>query len=130
MFVSAANFTTSTPSEATEATIRISTENTTIEVQGVVPLSNSTNKTIDEPRGRALNFTIDEHGHQNVLSSNTSTHDQFGDLSDVSMDNDDDDERYDGKIITSKLLENNKTLGKTFETRHIFIGHFVIALFY
>lgn len=71
--------------------------------------------TTDEPKGRALNFTPAEHNHENVLSSNVSTFDKFGDLSDVSMDADDGDEPLspNAKILTSKIVEtSNKTLSK------------------
>ncbi|KAF5273135.1 hypothetical protein FQA39_LY07625 [Lamprigera yunnana] len=50
-------------------------------------LINSTTK--EEPKGRSLNFTIQEHNHENELSKSKKI---FEDLSDVSMDEDENDD--------------------------------------
>lgn len=78
----------------------------------------------EEPKGRSLNFTIDEHTHNNDLSKNVTTSNgtkkKVIDLSDVDMDNDeeetemlddmgdDEDMMKDTKIIK----HGNKTISK------------------
>lgn len=90
-----------------------------------LPLSSSsstmTNLT-EESKGRSLNFSL-----ENNLSDNHSTFDKYGDLSNVNMDEDDDDVLTDNdqvnfaKILTSKHAEStNITLGK-FKLLRIFL---------
>ena len=64
----------------------------------------------DEPRGRALNFTMKDPNSENVLSSNTTTHDEFGDLSDVSINEDEDEDEHSmqtERILTPKVTGHN-----------------------
>lgn len=76
-----------------------------------LPPAGANSTSTDEPKGRALNFTMEEQTVGNVLSQNA-THDEFGDLSDVSIDNDDeDDEMLSGKILAPKGMPNNRTIG-------------------
>ncbi|CAH0551231.1 unnamed protein product [Brassicogethes aeneus] len=73
--------------------------------------------TSEEPKGRALNFTMEEQSGGNVLSQNVS-HDEFGDLSDVSISNEDDEEikpKVEKKMLVEKEKLSNKTMGKTCE---------------
>lgn len=73
------------------------------------------NVTVDESKGRSLNFTL-----ENNNLSNSSSFDKYGDLSDVDMDDNDDEDVIENdqanfaKILTSKHVENNGnvTLGK------------------
>lgn len=76
-----------------------------------MPQSKATNS--PEPKGKALNFTLDENNQENNLSGNLSTFDKFGDLSDVDMDNDEGDVTPMAKILSPKVTEsNNKTSGR------------------
>lgn len=70
---------------------------------------------LEEPKGRALNFSMDEHHIGNNLSNVTARHlghDDF-DLSDVTIgDEDEDMEMLTSKILSPKLESKNASLGK------------------
>lgn len=68
----------------------------------------------DEIIGRALNFTVNDRNTENGLTHNVSTYDKYGDLSDVSMDDDDDEEMVEkAKILAMKNKDfKNSTLSK------------------
>ncbi|KAJ8953042.1 hypothetical protein NQ314_007417 [Rhamnusium bicolor] len=65
----------------------------------------------DEPKGRALNFTIEEENRDNILSNSSRHHNDF-DLSDVTIHDDDFDMDYNSKILGPKSQLHNLTLGK------------------
>lgn len=71
--------------------------------------SKSSSKTTlsEEPKGRALNFTTDRHTISNVLSNSSLLVNDF-DLSDVSMDNEDEEEIVP-RILATKSLTNSTT---------------------
>ncbi|CAH1125802.1 unnamed protein product [Ceutorhynchus assimilis] len=73
----------------------------------VVPLS-----TPEEPRGRALNFTLHETQNANNNLANSSKNDEF-DLSDVSINDDDMDE-----MIVPRILVPHKSEEKTEKSAH------------
>lgn len=73
------------PKNLPTTTQEIPTEET-VKPTPVSPPSNET----DQPKGRAINFNMGTHGEENML--NKTMDKAFGeDLSDVSMDNDNDD---------------------------------------
>ncbi|RZC41146.1 epidermal cell surface receptor, partial [Asbolus verrucosus] len=67
----------------------------------------------EEPKARALNFSIDDPNTGNILSSNaTAAHDEFGDLSDVTIGEDEDVDEHEmqaAKILAPKLTGHNVT---------------------
>ncbi|XP_068895626.1 putative epidermal cell surface receptor isoform X3 [Tenebrio molitor] len=66
----------------------------------------------EEPKGRALNFTMDEPGAGNVLSGNSTARDELGDLSDVTINEDEDVDEHEmqaERILTSKATGHNVT---------------------
>lgn len=76
----------------------------------------TTKPTMEEPKGRALNFSLDEHHVENVLSNSTMTqHHDHGDidLSDVTIGDDDEDmEKLSSKILAATLEPKNASVGK------------------
>lgn len=89
------------------------------------PLPTDTSKittvasTVDEPKGRALNFSMDEHHVGNILSNSSADHhhhhtdhDDF-DLSDVTIGDDDEDmDMLTSKILAPKMESKNTSFGK------------------
>lgn len=67
----------------------------------------------DIPKGRAINFTLEEHHTENGIANNSSVtgkKNNFRDLSDVSMDDENDEDMQN--TPTMKLVENgNHTMG-------------------
>lgn len=70
--------------------------------------------TLEEPKGRALNFSMDEHHVGNILSNSTGSHQmQEDDLSDVTIGDDDEDmEMLTSKILAPTVVPSNISLGK------------------
>lgn len=74
----------------------------------------TTKPTFEEPKGRALNFSVGEHHTENVLSNTTTKHgDHDGlDLSDVTIGEDDEDmEMLTSKILAPTMESKNSSLG-------------------
>lgn len=72
------------------------------------------NQMNEEPKGRALNFTVNESTSGNILSSNGTAHDEFGDLSDVTINEDEDDhEMQTERISTPKVTGHNNVTNST-----------------
>lgn len=75
----------------------------------------TTKPTPDEPKGRALNFSMDEHQVGNVLSNVSVGHHQHDDidLSDVTIGDDDADmEMLTSKILAPTAEPKNSSMGK------------------
>lgn len=77
----------------------------------------TTKPSLEEPKGRALNFSMDEHHVGNVLSNSTARHHEHDDidLSDVTIGDDDEDmEMLTSKILAPTMESKNSSLGKFF----------------
>lgn len=75
----------------------------------------TTKPVLEEPKGRALNFSMEDHHGGNVLSNLTSGHQDHDDidLSDVSIGEDDEDmEMLTSKILAPTLEPKNSSMGK------------------
>lgn len=70
--------------------------------------------TLEEPKGRALNFSMDEHHVGNILSNLTASHHMHDDdLSDVTIGDDDEDmEMLTSKILAPTVVPHNTSQGK------------------
>lgn len=93
-------------------TAALASSSTTVNVTTQLPITtttiSSTNST-DEPKGRAINFSLAEHNNENILMGNVSSKQtSVEDLSDVSMD-DDEMEDENMKIMTPKVTDNSTT---------------------
>lgn len=80
-------------------------------------LSNNENKntkpTLEEPKGRALNFSMEEHHVGNILSNSSAKHLEHDDidLSDVTIGDDDEDmEMLTSKILAPTVEPKNESL--------------------
>ncbi|KAJ8960312.1 hypothetical protein NQ318_004038 [Aromia moschata] len=101
--------------ETTEMTTTEEHEESTVVAATVTPLENEVSHrsfaTIDEPKGRALNFTVEEEDPNNVILSNSSSYHHDYDLSEVPMDHEDEFDVVKSKILAPKFQLHNSTLG-------------------
>lgn len=87
----------------------------------------SSKMVLDEPKGRALNFSMDERHVGNNLSNVTARHlghDDI-DLSDVTIgDEDEDMEMLTSKILSPKLESKNSTIGKQMKIFCFYLNYY------